>query len=56
MIDKILSGYYNEYEEQLLINLGAYGQRAGWNGVYRGDYTAKAEFFNYSDARKYARV
>ena len=34
----------------------SYGQRAGWNSVYRGDYTAKAEFFNYSDARKYARV
>ncbi|MFL2064168.1 bacteriocin immunity protein [Latilactobacillus sakei] len=48
--------HLNKSEEQLLIDLGAYGQRAGWNSVYRGDYTAKAEFFNYSDARKYARV
>lgn len=48
--------HLNKSEEQLLIDLGAYGQRAGWNGVYRGDCTSKAEFFNYSDARKYARV
>lgn len=42
-------------EEHLLIDLGAFGQRAGWNGVYRGDYTAKADFFSYADEHKYAR-
>jgi hypothetical protein len=31
--------------EANLIALGGFGQRAGWNGSFRADYSAKSQFF-----------
>lgn len=42
-------------EEDLLIELGVFAQRAGLNGLYRADFSDKSQFYSYFDKNQMPR-
>ncbi|MFS7400170.1 bacteriocin immunity protein [Carnobacterium maltaromaticum] len=42
-------------EEELLIELGVFGQRAGLNGLYKANFSDKSQFYSYFDKNKMPR-
>lgn len=46
---------FSKKEEALIIQLGVFGQKAGLNGIYRGDYSDKSQFYSYLEQSKMPR-
>lgn len=44
--------HYTKEEEQLMMNLSKIGQKAGINGLYRGNYGDKSQFYSCFDQEK----
>lgn len=38
--------HYPKNQEALLIDLSVIGQQAGWNGLYRADFSDKSQFYS----------
>ncbi|NSO89360.1 bacteriocin immunity protein [Vagococcus fluvialis] len=47
--------YFPPEEEDLIIKLGAIGQKAGLNGLYMADFSDKSQFYSYFDKNKMIR-
>lgn len=43
---------YNAEEEKAMIDLAEFAQKAGLNGLYRGDFSDKSQFYSYFDKEK----
>ena len=41
--------HYSHLEEKWLIELGLIGQKAGLNGLYRGDFSDKSQFYKFTE-------
>ncbi|MGL5684268.1 MAG: bacteriocin immunity protein [Vagococcus fluvialis] len=44
--------HYPKKEEALMMILSKIGQKAGFNGAYRANYSDKSQFFSYFDTEK----
>lgn len=41
--------HYSSAEERLIIQLGEYGKKAGLNGLYRGNFSDKSQFYKFTE-------
>lgn len=42
--------HYSSKEENLIIQLGEFGKKAGLNGLYRGDFSDKSQFYKFTES------
>lgn len=47
--------HFSKKEEGLIIQLGVFGQKAGLNGIYQGDYSDKSQFYSYLEQSQMPR-
>ncbi|MBK4759020.1 bacteriocin immunity protein [Enterococcus faecium] len=42
--------HYSSKEENLIIQLGEFGKKAGLNGLYRGEFSDKSQFYKFTES------